>query len=238
MYRMEVSCGVSSSKNIIPMFSKNPRHWLIRFVIGCGQFWLVPRTAEETNDLDTQRNQAGGAFRVCDSTNNKVTASSQSGLESRASVFRAKRQREGIRPEAHHLYALVRNIQVPTQPPGFAGINCPEGKMPDSRAPTCVRPAVATSRPVPQGKLDTVPHTQLVVEGSKTVLEEVLGGSNFASGVPVTEAEGDDALFPFSWASLPVKIMSEHRRLLYIKVASLTRLMPLVMPKRKNRRLK
>ena len=110
--------------------------------------------------------------------------------------------------------------------------------MPGSRAPTCVRPAVATSRPVPQGKLDTVPHTQLVVEGSKTVLEEVLGGSNFASGVPVTEAEGDDALFPFSWAALPVKIMSEHRRLLYRKVASLTRLMPLVMPKRKNRRLK
>ncbi len=113
--------------------------------------------------------------------------------------------------------------------------------MPGSRAPTCVRPAVATSRPVPQGKLDTVPHTQLVVEGSKTVLEEVLGGSNFAGDVPVTEAlgdEGDDALFPFSWAALPVKIMSEHRRLLYIKVASLTRLMPLVMPKRKNRRLK
>src|SRR6266571_3337910 len=86
MYRMEVSSGVSSSKNIIPMFSKNPRHWLIRFVIGCGQFWLLPRTAEETNDLDTQRNQAGGAFRVCDGTNNKVTASSQSGLESGASV--------------------------------------------------------------------------------------------------------------------------------------------------------
>src|SRR3989442_13017611 len=141
-------------------------------------------------------------------------------------------------PDADHLYALVRNIQVPTQPPGFAGINCPEGKMPGSRAPTCVRPAVATSRPVPQGKLDTVPHTQLVVEGSKTVLEEALGGSNFASGVPVTEAEGDDALFPFRWASLPVQIMSEHRRLLYIQVASLTRLMPLALPKRKNTRLK
>ena len=110
--------------------------------------------------------------------------------------------------------------------------------MPGSRAPICVRPAVATSRLVPQGKFDTVPHTQLVVEGSKTVLEEVLGGSNFAGDVPVTEALGDDALFPFSWAALPVKIMSEHRRLLYIKVASLTRLMPLVMPKRKNRRLK
>ncbi len=68
MYATEVSYGVSSSKNIIPMFSKIPRHWLIRFVIGCGQFWLLPRTAEETNDLDTQRNQAGGAFRVCDGT--------------------------------------------------------------------------------------------------------------------------------------------------------------------------
>jgi len=113
--------------------------------------------------------------------------------------------------------------------------------MPGSRAPICVRPAVATSRLVPQGKFDTVPHTQLVVDGSKTVLEDVLGGSNFASDVPVIKAlgdEGDDAVFPFRWAPLPVKIMSEHRRLLYIKVASLTRLMPLVMPKRKNRRLK
>jgi hypothetical protein len=64
MYLMEVSYGVSSSRNIISMFSKNPRRWLIRFVIGCGQFWLVPRTAEETNDLHTQRNQAGGAFRA------------------------------------------------------------------------------------------------------------------------------------------------------------------------------
>jgi len=65
MYATEVSYGVSSSKNIIPMFSKIPRHWLIRFVIGCGQFWLLPRTTEEKNDLDAQRNQAGGAFRVC-----------------------------------------------------------------------------------------------------------------------------------------------------------------------------
>jgi len=54
MYATEVSYGVSSSKNIIPMFSKIPRHWLIRFVIGCGQFWLLPRTAEEKNDLDAQ----------------------------------------------------------------------------------------------------------------------------------------------------------------------------------------
>jgi len=114
--------------------------------------------------------------------------------------------------------------------------------MPGSRAPTCVRPFVATSHLlVPQGNLETVPHTQLVVDDSKTVLEYVLSGSNFASDVPVIKAlgdEGDDAVFPFSWASLPVKIMSEHRRLLYRKVASLTRLMPLVMPKRKNRRLK
>src|SRR5438128_12544015 len=65
MYATEVSYGVSSSKNIIPMFSKIPRHWLIRFVIGCGQFWLLPRTTEEKNDLDAQRNQVGGALRVC-----------------------------------------------------------------------------------------------------------------------------------------------------------------------------
>src|SRR6266702_4320065 len=68
MYATEVSYGVSSSKNIIPMFSKIPRHWLIRFVIGCGQFWLLPRTAEETNNLDTPRNQAGGASESAAST--------------------------------------------------------------------------------------------------------------------------------------------------------------------------
>ena len=45
------------------MFSKNPRHWLIKFVIGCGQFWLVLRTAEETNDLRGVI-RAGGAFRA------------------------------------------------------------------------------------------------------------------------------------------------------------------------------
>src|SRR2546427_10690223 len=68
MYAMEVSYGVSSSKNIIPMFSKIPRHWLIRFVIRCGQFWLLPRTTEEKNDLDAQRNQAGGASESAAST--------------------------------------------------------------------------------------------------------------------------------------------------------------------------
>src|SRR6266571_5385649 len=68
MYPMEVSYGVSSSKNIIPMFSKIPRHWLIRFVISCGQFWLLPRTTEEKKDLDAQRNQVGGASESAAST--------------------------------------------------------------------------------------------------------------------------------------------------------------------------
>jgi hypothetical protein len=31
-------------------------------VIGCGQFWLLPRTGEEKNDPDAQRNQ--GWWRV------------------------------------------------------------------------------------------------------------------------------------------------------------------------------
>src|SRR5437870_3004686 len=55
---------------------------------------LAPTANSRRNERSrhTQRNQAGGAFRVYDGTNNKVTASSQSGLESGASVFRAKRQ--------------------------------------------------------------------------------------------------------------------------------------------------
>src|SRR5438309_10130652 len=56
---MEVNNAVSNSKNMIPRFYKIPRHCLIRFVISCGQFWLLPRTTEEKNDLDAQRNQAG-----------------------------------------------------------------------------------------------------------------------------------------------------------------------------------
>ena len=77
MYATEVSYGVSSSKNIIPMFSKIPRHWLIRFVIGCGQFWLLPRTAEEKNDLDAQRNQAGVRSESAASTKQRDTELSE-----------------------------------------------------------------------------------------------------------------------------------------------------------------
>src|SRR5439155_7729706 len=77
MYPMEVSYGVTSSKNIIPMFSKIPRHWLIRFVIGCGQFWLLPRTTEEKNDLDAQRNQVGGASESAASTKQQNPSSAR-----------------------------------------------------------------------------------------------------------------------------------------------------------------
>src|SRR2546426_323769 len=128
MYPMEVSYGVSSSKNLIPMSSENPRHWLKRFVIGCGQFWLVLRTAEETNDLDTQRNQAGGAFRVCDGTNNKVTASSQSGLESGASVFRAKRAMRGDQSERSSFICSRQEHPSSDATPGLRKRQLPRGK--------------------------------------------------------------------------------------------------------------
>src|SRR6266536_2184187 len=61
---------------------------------------ILVRTANSRRNersRHTQRNQAGGAFRVCDGTNNKVTASSQSGLESGASVFRGGNERGSSR---------------------------------------------------------------------------------------------------------------------------------------------
>ena len=65
----------------------------------------------------------------------------------------------------------------------------------------------------PPGKLDTVPDSQLVIDDSKTVLDDGPLASNFSSDVPVIEPlgdESDDVVFPFSWASLPVRITSEH----------------------------
>src|SRR5207247_8040143 len=61
---------------------------------------ILVRTANSRRNersRHTQRNQAGGAFRVYDGTNNKVTASSQSGLKSGASVFRGGNERGSSR---------------------------------------------------------------------------------------------------------------------------------------------
>jgi hypothetical protein len=106
---------------------------------------------------------------------------------------------QAIEQQAGGFISVVRNIQVRRNSRASHALSATRGKCPTPVRH--VRPVVATSRLVPQGKLDTVPHTQPVVDGSKAVLEDVLGGPNFAGDVPVIEAlgdEGDDAVFPFS----------------------------------------
>jgi len=54
---------------------------------------------------------------------------------------------------------------------------------------------------VPEGKLDPVPESELVVDNSEVVLDDVLCGANFAGDVTILESLGnkfDDAVFPFT----------------------------------------
>jgi len=88
--------------------------------------------------------------------------------------------------------------------------------MPGSHASSCARRVIVNARLAPPRKLDTVPHSQLV-DGTKTPFEAVLRGSNFSSDVRTAVLRGvdsDDAVFPFSSVSAPVKIAAESNRLL------------------------
>src|SRR5207245_10591103 len=105
----------------------------------------------------------------------------------------------------------------------LARIIRPKWRMPAApRAPLCGRPVIVASCLVPQGKLDTVPHSQLVVDGSQTVLDDVLRTSNCSGNVPLLVHPGDernDGVFTLSWASFHVKITSGQCMLLLTRVA-------------------
>lgn len=89
--------------------------------------------------------------------------------------------------------------------------------MPGSHASSGARRVIVNARLAPPRKLDTVPHSQLVVDGTKTPLEDALRGSNFSSDVRAAVLRGDDSddpVFPVSSVSAPVKIAAESKRLL------------------------
>ena len=94
---------------------------------------------------------------------------------------------------------------------------------------------------VPEGQLDSVPESELVIDDSEIVLNNVLRGSNGISDFAVLESLGDEfnnSLFSFTRDALSVPFVCEHNCLRYKSVANFTRLIPPVMPKRKKRRLK
>jgi len=92
---------------------------------------------------------------------------------------------------------------------------------------------------VPEGEFHPVPESKLVIDDSEIVLDDVFGSSDGIGNFPVFESlsnELDDALLPFAGCAFSVSF--EHICLRYKRVASFTRLIPLLIPKRKKRRLK
>src|SRR5713101_1045091 len=99
---------------------------------------------------------------------------------------------------------------------------------------------IVLPRFIPQRQFDPVPQAELVVDQSQIILHHMLGGPERIGDLPVLAALGyalDDEVFAFAWPAT-VCCLSNHNCLLKSKVASLTRLIPPLIPKRRNRRLK
>src|SRR5580704_18365356 len=97
------------------------------------------------------------------------------------------------------------------------------------------------ARLIPQGKLYAVPQSELVVDNAQIILHHVFRSANFVGHVTVFQALGDkldDSIFTLVGGTGSITVVCEHNCLRYNRVASFTRLMPPVIPKRRNNRLK
>src|SRR5450631_2570324 len=98
-----------------------------------------------------------------------------------------------------------------------------------------------SSRFIPKCEFDAIPESKFVVDDAKVVLDDVLGGPDAFCDFLILESLGDefnDKLLSFTRNALSVTFASEHSCLRYKRVASFTRLIPVLIPKRKKRRLK
>lgn len=94
---------------------------------------------------------------------------------------------------------------------------------------------------VPEGEFDSIPESELVIDDSEIILDDVFSSSDFVGNFFILESLGnkfDNSALSFAGYALSVSFFSKHNCLRYKSVASLTRLMPLVIPNRKNSRLK
>ena len=101
----------------------------------------------------------------------------------------------------------------------------------------CLLPA----RFIPQGKFYPVPESQLVVDHAKIILYHMLRSANRIGNVTVFQALGDkldDSGFTLAGSAGSITLVCKHNCLRYNRVASFTRLIPQVIPKRRNNRLK
>jgi hypothetical protein len=100
---------------------------------------------------------------------------------------------------------------------------------------------VIPARLIPQGKFHTVPESELVIDHPKIILDDVLRGADGMGDFVVLQALGyelDDAVFAFTGGTASIAFVCKHNCLRYNRVASFTRLIPPLIPKRRNSRLK
>src|SRR5258708_1424317 len=94
---------------------------------------------------------------------------------------------------------------------------------------------------IPQREFDAIPQSELVVDHSQVVLHDVLGRPDSFRYFLVLQTFGhelDDEVFTLTWDTGAITSICRHACLRYNRVASLTRLIPPVMPKRRKSRLK
>jgi hypothetical protein len=103
------------------------------------------------------------------------------------------------------------------------------------------KPGLVPARFIPQGKFHAIPESELVVNDAKIILDYVLSGTDGIGHVAILQTLGDkfdDSVFTLTGDPVSITFVRKHNCLLYNRVASFTRLIPPVIPKRRNSRLK
>ncbi len=70
---------------------------------------------------------------------------------------------------------------------------------------------------IPEGKLDTIPESEFVVDNAEVILDDMFGGANFAGDVAILESLGnkfDDAVFAFAGDPVAITFDCKHSCLL------------------------
>jgi hypothetical protein len=94
---------------------------------------------------------------------------------------------------------------------------------------------------IPEGEFDPVPESELVIDDSEIVFDDMFSGSDCICDFTILESLSDkldNPLLALTGYSTSVAFLSEHSSLRYKRVASFTRLIPPVIPNRRKRRLK
>ena len=94
---------------------------------------------------------------------------------------------------------------------------------------------------IPQGEFDPVPKPELVVNHPQIIFNDMFRRPDVIRNFFVLKAFGnklDDSVFTFIWDTVSITSICRHACLRYKRVASFTRLIPPVIPKRRNKRLK